>query len=79
MLSKKGWIRLAKGHDIDAKGLSYKSGDGVGQIVRGRSDYPIIFVEVSGRIYTLFPEQLPQQGAGEPLSKHLALVLVTNL
>jgi topoisomerase-4 subunit A len=74
ILSKKGWVRVAKGHDIDPAGLSYKSGDKVGQVVYGRSDYPVVFLDQSGRTYALYSDQLPSaRGQGEPLSKHFAL------
>lgn len=73
-LSKKGWVRVAKGHEIDPAGLSYKSGDKVGQVVRGRSDHPVVFLEQTGRSYAISAEQLPSaRGQGEPLSKHFAL------
>jgi len=74
VLSKKGWVRVAKGHDIDPAGLSYKAGDGCGQVVLGRSDCPVVFLEKGGRSYTLYSDQLPSaRGQGEPLSKHFAL------
>ena len=49
VLSEKGWIRAAKGHDIDAAGLSYKSGDGFKLLARGRSNQPVIVLDSSGR------------------------------
>jgi len=74
VLSEKGWVRVAKGHDIDPQGLSYKAGDRCGQVVQGRSDQPVIFFEQYGRSYTIYADQLPSaRGQGEPLSKHFAL------
>ena len=74
VMSKKGWVRVAKGHDIDPAGLNYKAGDKVGQVVRGRSDNPVVFLEQTGRTYAINSEQLPSaRGQGEPLSKHFAL------
>lgn len=74
ILSEKGWVRVAKGHDIDPQGLSYKAGDRCGQVMQGRSDQPVIFFTQQGRSYTIYADQLPSaRGQGEPLSKHFAL------
>lgn len=74
VLSQKNWVRVAKGHDIDGQGLSYKSGDSLRCAVFGRSDYPVVFFTKDGRSYTLYVDQLPSaRGQGEPLSKHFAL------
>ena len=43
VLSEKGWARFAKGHDIDAEGLSYKSGDSFKSLAKGRSNQPSVF------------------------------------
>lgn len=72
VLSEKGWIRAAKGHDIDAAGLSYKSGDGFKLLARGRSNQPVIVLDSSGRSYTLAAHTLPSaRGQGEPITGRL--------
>lgn len=69
VLSEKGWIRAAKGHDIDPAGLSYKSGDGFKLVARGRSNQPVIVLDSSGRSYTLTAHNLPSaRGQGEPIT-----------
>jgi topoisomerase IV subunit A len=72
IVSKQGWIRVAKGHDIDPASLSYKTGDAFKQSVQGKSDQALICVDSTGRAYTLGLEDLPSaRGQGEPLSSHL--------
>lgn len=74
ILSAQGWIRVAKGHDIDPKNLSYKTGDHFGMVITGKSDEPIICVDSTGRAYTLSAENLPSaRSMGEPLSSHIHL------
>ncbi|MFY2765229.1 DNA topoisomerase IV subunit A [Arenimonas sp. MALMAid1274] len=69
VLSKKGWIRSAKGHDVDAASLSYRDGDGLLQAVRGRSTQQVAFVDSTGRSYSTLAHTLPSaRGNGEPLS-----------
>lgn len=69
VLSEKGWIRAAKGHDVDAAGLSYKSGDSLLCSVKGRSNQNVIVLDSSGRAYTLAAHTLPSaRGQGEPLT-----------
>ena len=69
VLSEKGWIRAAKGHDIDPAALSYKSGDGFRFAVRGKSNLPTVVLDSTGRAYTLPTHQLPSaRGQGEPLT-----------
>jgi topoisomerase IV subunit A len=72
IMSNKGWVRVAKGHDIDINGLNYKSGDSFKESITGRSEYPVVILDsVSGRAYTLYSEQmLSVRTQGEPLSKH---------
>jgi len=53
VMSEKGWIRGAKGHDIDPASLSYKSGDAFKMAVRGRSNQPSVILDSTGRAYTL--------------------------
>lgn len=69
VLSKKGWIRSAKGHDVEAAALSYRDGDGLLQAARGRSTQQVAFVDSTGRSYSSLAHSLPSaRGNGEPLS-----------
>jgi topoisomerase-4 subunit A len=69
VLSDKGWIRAAKGHDMDPMALSYKSGDGFRFAARGKSNLPTVVLDSTGRAYTLLTHQLPSaRGQGEPLT-----------
>ena len=69
VLSQKGWIRAAKGHDIDPTTLSYKSGDGYHLSVVGRSNQPVIMLDSTGRAYSVATHSLPSaRGQGEPLT-----------
>ncbi|MGN0927113.1 DNA topoisomerase IV subunit A, partial [Ectopseudomonas mendocina] len=72
VLSEKGWVRCAKGHDIDATGLSYKAGDGFKAAAPGRSNQYAVFIDSSGRSYSLAAHSLPSaRGQGEPLTGRL--------
>ena len=74
VLSSKGWIRAAKGHEINPENLKFKSGDGLMSYVRTRSDKPVIFLDTTGRSFMLFSHILPSaRSNGEPLTGHLAL------
>ena len=69
VLSEKGWVRAARGHDIDPAGLSYKSGDGFLAAAYGRSNQQVVFLDSTGRAYTLAAHSLPSaRGQGEPLT-----------
>src|SRR5271170_5141064 len=69
VLSRLGWVRAAKGHDIDARALSYKSGDEFQAAAKGRNLQQALFVDSTGRAYSLDAHQLPAaRGYGEPLS-----------
>ncbi len=69
VLSAKGWVRAAKGHDIDAASLSYREGDALGEAVRGRSNQQVAFVDSTGRAYSTAAHTLPSaRGNGEPLT-----------
>ncbi len=69
VLSRLGWVRAAKGHDIDARGLQYKSGDEFQAAARGRNLQQAVFIDSTGRAYSLDAHQLPAaRGHGEPLS-----------
>ena len=72
VLSQMGWVRSAKGHDIDPSGLSYKAGDSYLASARGKSNQPVAFIDSTGRSYTLDPTSLPSaRGQGEPLTGKL--------
>jgi topoisomerase-4 subunit A len=69
VLSEKGWIRAAKGHDMDPEALSYKSGDAFKLAAKGRSNQPTVVFDSTGRSYSLPSHQLPSaRGQGEPLT-----------
>ncbi len=72
VLSEKGWVRSAKGHEIDATGLSYKAGDGFKTAAPGRSNQYAVFIDSTGRSYSLAAHTLPSaRGQGEPLTGRL--------
>ena len=72
VLSEKGWVRCAKGHDIDATGLSYKAGDGFKVAAAGRSNQFAVLIDSTGRSYSLAAHTLPSaRGQGEPLTGRL--------
>lgn len=69
VLSQMGWVRSAKGHEVDAKQLTYKSGDGFAAMAVGRSNQAAIFFDHHGRSYSAAAYQLPSiRGQGEPLT-----------
>ena len=69
VLSRLGWVRAGKGHDIDARALSYKTGDEFQAAARGRNLQQAVFIDSTGRAYSLDAHQLPAaRGYGEPLS-----------
>ncbi len=73
VLSQKGWVRAAKGREIDAGSLSYKAGDGFLDQARGRSNQAAVFLDTTGRTYTLPVTGLASaRGYGEPLTGKLS-------
>ena len=73
VLSRQGWARAAKGHDIDASTLTYKSGDSYLTHTKGRSNQNVVFLDSTGRAYTLAGHTLPSaRGQGEPLTGRLS-------
>lgn len=69
VLSEKGWVRAAKGHDIDASTLSYRDGDGLLGSVKSRSTQQVAFLDSTGRAYSTVVHGLPSaRGNGEPLT-----------
>ena len=74
ILSEMGWVRCAKGHDIDVKGLSYKAGDKYLAHAYGKSNQAAVFLDSTGRSYALDPLSLPSaRSQGEPLTGKLSL------
>ncbi|AFU99353.1 DNA topoisomerase IV subunit A [Simiduia agarivorans] len=72
VISDKGWIRAAKGHDIDPAALSYKSGDKYKLSVKGKSNQPVLLLDSTGRSYSLASHTLPSaRGQGEPITGSL--------
>jgi topoisomerase-4 subunit A len=72
VLSEKGWVRSAKGHEVDPRELSYKAGDAFLQSAKGRSNQSAVFLDSTGRTYSLAAHSLPSaRGQGEPLSSQL--------
>jgi topoisomerase-4 subunit A len=69
ILSKKGWVRAAKGHNVDGSSLNYKSGDRFLTSVNAKSNESCIFLDDNGKSYSLSISQMPNaRGGGEPLS-----------
>ncbi|MDG2472393.1 MAG: DNA topoisomerase IV subunit A [Pseudomonadales bacterium] len=69
VLSTKGWIRAAKGHEIDPHSLSYKSGDSFKLAVKGKSNQAVVLLDSTGRSYSVPARGLPSaRGQGEPLT-----------
>ena len=75
VLSEKGWIRAAKGHDIDPRGLAFKSGDSFALAVRGKTNQPLVLLDDTGRAYTLAAHNLPSaRSQGEPVTGRVNVV-----
>jgi len=72
ILSNMGWIRAAKGHDVDSTSLNYKAGDAFQSAAKGRSNQLAVFLDSTGRSYSLPAHSLPSaRGQGEPLTGRL--------
>jgi len=72
ILSERGWARAAKGHEVDAQTLAYRSGDQFLAAALGKSNQFAVFMDSTGRAYSLAAHTLPSaRGQGEPLSKQL--------
>ncbi len=72
VLSESGWVRAAKGHDVDAEALNYRTGDRYMLSVNARSNQQIVFLDSTGRSYSIPAHTLPSaRGQGEPLSGRL--------
>ena len=69
VLSEKGWVRSAKGHDVKPQELNYRTGDEFAQAAQGRSNDVLVFLDSDGRSYNALAHTLPSaRGQGEPLS-----------
>ncbi len=80
VLSEKGWIRHAKGHDVEAEGLNYKSGDNYLAHARGKSNQQAIFLGTDGRSYSLESHSLPSaRSQGEPITGRLSITASTTV
>ena len=74
ILSEKGWVRAAKGHEIDESGLSFKSGDQLLATAKAKTNLNVMFVDSGGRCYSLPGHGFPSaRGHGEPLSGRLKI------
>jgi len=72
ILSNKGWVRAAKGHDIDPNSLNYRAEDSFKCLATGRSNQNTVFIDSTGRCYTLPTHSLPSaRSHGEPVSSKL--------
>ena len=69
ILSEKGWVRAAKGHDIDATSLNYREGDSFHNAAKGKTTQQVAFIDSAGRSYSTAAHTLPSaRGNGEPLT-----------
>jgi topoisomerase-4 subunit A len=74
VLSERGWVRSGKGHDLDPTTLQYKSGDAYLHAAKGRSNQLAVFLDSTGRSYSLPAHELPSaKGHGEPVTSSLTL------
>jgi len=72
VLSQKGWIRAAKGHEVEPEGLNYRSGDAYLSSVLGRTTHPVFILDSTGRFYVTTTHDLPSaRSQGEPLTGRL--------
>ncbi|GIS75199.1 MAG: hypothetical protein CM1200mP12_09180 [Gammaproteobacteria bacterium] len=72
ILSERGWVRVAKGHDIDPEGMSYREGDSFLSSAKGRNNLNAVFIGSQGKAFTLPCHSLPSaRGQGEPLTGRL--------
>lgn len=73
VLSEKGWVRSAKGHEVDPESLNYKSGDSYRMAAQGKSNQLSVFIDSTGRTYTIQTHTLPSaRGQGEPLTGRIS-------
>lgn len=75
VISEKGWVRCAKGHDVDGNSLQYKAGDAYKGSASGRSNQYAAFIDSSGRSFACEAHELPSaRGQGEPLTTRFSIV-----
>ncbi|WGW00798.1 DNA topoisomerase IV subunit A [Vibrio sp. YMD68] len=80
VLSEKGWIRHAKGHEVDAETLNYKSGDNYLAHARGKSNQQAVFFASDGRSYSLESHSLPSaRSQGEPITGRLNISVGSSM
>ena len=69
ILSEKGWVRCAKGHEVEPSTMNYKSGDKYRLAAKGKSNQSSVFIDSTGRAYSVQTHTLPSaRGQGEPLT-----------
>ena len=74
VLSNKGWVQVAKGHEVDIDGLSYKNGDSYFSSSMGKSNQQCLFFSSSGKVYSLLSTDLStSRSQGEPITGHVKL------
>jgi topoisomerase-4 subunit A len=74
VLSANGWVRAAKGHEVDPESLGYKPGDSFLSAARGKSNQSAVFFDSAGRAYSIEAHRLPSaRGLGEPITARFAL------
>jgi topoisomerase-4 subunit A len=74
VLSMNGWVRAARGHDVEPEGLAYKPGDGFLSAARGKSNQAAVFMDSAGRTYAIEAHRLPSaRGVGEQITARFAL------
>tara|TARA_B100001250_G_scaffold330995_1_gene296012 strand:- start:1673 stop:3922 length:2250 start_codon:yes stop_codon:yes gene_type:complete len=72
VLSEAGWVRSAKGHDIDPISLSYRGDDSLQDFARGKSNQLAVFLDSNGKAYSIPSHSLPSaRGMGEPITGRL--------
>lgn len=72
IVSERGWVRMAKGHDVDLAALSFRTGDGLRAHLQGRSSQMFLVFAASGRVFSLAQMALPGlRSQGEPITKHI--------
>ncbi|ABZ78191.1 DNA topoisomerase IV, A subunit [Shewanella halifaxensis HAW-EB4] len=80
VLSEKGWVRCAKGHEVDGQSLSYKAGDSFLRSAQGRSNQPSVFIDTSGRAFATDTHTLPSaRSQGEPITTRFNLAPGTTM
>jgi len=72
ILSQKGWVRAAKGHEVEAETLNYRAGDEFKQAAKGKSNQLAVFLDSTGRCYAIPAHSLPSaRGNGEPIASRV--------